>query len=277
MMPIIDAHVHVNRFDWMTPAAHAVIATNPTFPQMQRFVADAQRFLAHLDHEGIAAAWLINYCAKDVMGYGREVNDWIAAYVKADPRRLVAIGGYDPRHDGDGARAVAGLHEAGIRGLKIHTVHQHLFPDDPRLQGAYAACAERRLPVIVHTGTSRFPGADNSFADPGPLANVLEAHPDLQVVIAHGGRPDHTNAAVALVQQHPNAWLELSSCPPHRLKDYFGDLEAVAHQCIWGSDWPGPGVPGMRANIDAFLALGLGQTAARRILYENAARLIPLH
>jgi uncharacterized protein len=267
--------VHVNRFDLMTPGARAVIESNPTFPQMQRFVADPKAFLAHLDAEGVRAAWLINYCAKDVMGYGWEVNDWVAQYAKADPRRLVAIGGYDPRHDGDGAKAIDRLHALGIRGLKVHTVHQHLSPDDARLAPALARCADLGMPVVVHTGTSRFPGADNAFADPAPLANVCRAHPALEVVIAHGGRPDHTKAAVEIVEQFPNAWLELSSCPPHRLRDYFGDLEAMADACVWGSDWPGPGVPGMKANVEAFLKLGLSDRANRAILHGNALRLVP--
>lgn len=274
--PVIDAHVHVNRFDLMRPAARDLIRANPTFPQMERFVHDPRAFLGHLDDEGIQAAWLINYCARDVMGYGWEVNDWIAHYVQSDPGRLVAIGGYDPRHDGDGATAIANLQGLGIRGLKLHAVHQHLSPDDDRLASAYEACAALDLPVIVHTGTSRFPGADNTFADPAPLGKILRAHPDLQVILAHGGRPHHTRIAVDLVRAHPNAWLELSSCPPHRLRDYFGDLEALASQCLWGSDWPGPGVPGMRANVDAFVALGFSSQATRAILHDNAVRLLPL-
>lgn len=273
---VIDAHVHVNRFDLMRPGARAVIASNPTFPQMQRFVADPRAFLAHLDAEGIAAAWLINYCAKDVMGYGWEVNAWAAQYAATDPARLVAIGGYDPRHDGDGGQAIDALHAMGVRGLKVHTVHQHLAPDDHRLSGAFDQLALHGMPLVVHTGTSRFPGADNSFADPTPLAAVCRDHPGLQVVVAHGGRPDHTQAAVDLVHRFPNAWLELSSCPPRRLADYFGDLEQLADRCVWGSDWPGPGVPGMKANVDAFLALGLPPQANRAILRENALKLIPL-
>lgn len=275
-VPVIDAHVHVNRFDLMTPGARAVIESNPTFPAMQRFVADPQAFLAHLDEQGVRAAWLINYCAKDVMGYGWEVNAWAAHYARADPARLVAIGGYDPRHDGPGASAIDRLQALGLRGLKVHTVHQHLHPDDARLEAAFRRCADLGLPVIFHTGTSRFPGADNAFADPAPLANVCRAHPDLDVLIAHGGRPNHTKTAVDLVRRFDNAWLELSSCPPRRLPDYFGDLEGLASRCLWGSDWPGPGVPGMGANVEAFLELGLSGAASRAILHDNALRLVPL-
>jgi len=76
------------------------------------------------------------------------------------------------------------------------------------------------------------------------------------------------------VQENPNAWLDLSSCPPTRLRAYFGDLEALAPRTVWGSDWPGPGVPGMGANVEAFLALGLSAEANRAILHDNLTRIL---
>ncbi|MEA3204244.1 MAG: uncharacterized protein QOI63_1924 [Thermoplasmata archaeon] len=274
-MRVVDAHVHVNRFDLMRPGPRALIAQNPTFPQMERFVADPAAFLEHLDREGVARAWLINYCALDVMGYGWEVNAWAAGYADADRKRLVPVGGYDPRHDGEGEAAAEALRDLGIRAVKVHPVHQAIAAADARFFPFYAALERLKLPVVVHTGTSRFPGADNSFADPAGLAEVLARFPRLQVILAHGGRPDRTRAALDLVARFPNAWLELSGCPPHRLADYFGDLGALAHRTLWGSDWPGPGVPGMRANVEAFLALGLGAAAEGKILCANADSLVP--
>lgn len=272
-IPVVDGHVHVNRFDLMTPAAQATIRGNPTFAQMERFVASPEAFLEHMDAEGVEQAWLINYCAKQVMGYGPEVNDWVAGYVAADPKRLVAVGGVEIEHATE--QAVERLRDLGIRALKVHTVHQHVRPDDARLGPVFAACERFGLPVIFHTGTSRFPGADNTYADPAPVAAVCARHPRLDVIVAHGGRPDHTKAALGVVAQHRNAWLDLSSCPPHRLAAYFGDLETLASRTLWGSDWPGPGVPGMGANVEGFLALGLSQRANRLILRDNAKSLVP--
>lgn len=268
----VDGHVHVNRFDLMRPAVAATIRSNPTFHLMERFVASPEAFLAHMDAEGVEQSWLINYCAKQVMGYGPEVNDWVAGYVDADRERLVAVGGVEV--DAASEAAVERLRDLGIRALKIHTVHQHVRPDDARLESAFAACERRRMPVIFHTGTSRFPGADNAYADPSPIAAVCARHPKLPVILAHGGRPDQTQAALDIVARHRNAWLDLSSCPPHRLATYFGDLETLAPRTLWGSDWPGPGVPGMGANIEAFLRLGLSPRANRLILRDNALSLL---
>jgi predicted TIM-barrel fold metal-dependent hydrolase len=272
---VTDAHVHVNRFDLMRPAQRALIEQNPTFPLMERFVADPAAFLDHLDAEGIARAWLINYCAKEVMGYGWEVNVWSAAYADEDRARLVPAGGYDPRHDGEGERAAEALRDLGIRLVKVHPVHQAISAGDARFLPFYAGLERLGLPLLVHTGTSRFPGADNSFADPLALAPVLERFPRLQVLLAHGGRPDRTQAALALLRRFPNAWLEISGCPPQRLFDYFGDLESLAPRIVWGSDWPGPGVPGMRKNVEAFQGLGLSRVAQEQVLHGNAERLLP--
>src|ERR1051326_4836988 len=267
---IVDAHVHVNRFDLMRPAARALIEQNPTFPLMRRFVAEPAAFLEHLDREGVARAWLINYCALGVMGYGWEVNPWVAEYADADRARLVPVGGYDPRHDGEGEVAAERLRDLGIRAAKVHPVHQGLSAADSRFFPFYVGLQRLGVPAIVHTGTSRFPGAVNGFADPAPLATVLARFPRLQVVLAHGGRPDRTKAALDLVARVPNAWLGLSGRPPPRLVDYFGDLRPLAARTLWGSDWPGPGVPGMRANVEAFRGLGLGEDAERRIRHANA-------
>ncbi len=271
-IPVVDGHVHVNRFDLMTPAAQTTIRSNATFPLMERFVASPEAFLEHMDREGVAQSWLINYCAKKVMGYGPEVNEWVANYVEADPERLVAVGGVEV--DAASEESIERLHDLGIQALKVHTVHQHVSPDDQRLEPAFAACERLGMPVIFHTGTSRFPGSDNRFADPAPIAAVCARHPKLRIILAHGGRPDHTQTALAILSKHPNAWLDLSSCPPRRLPDYFGDLEALAPRTLWGSDWPGPGVPGMGPNIEAFLALGLSAKANRAILRDNAMALL---
>ena len=283
-MPVIDAHVHVNRFDLMAPGPKAVITQNPTFPMMERFMRDPDAFVDHLDAEGIQKAWLMNYCAREVMGYGWEVNPWVAQYAGTHPDRLVAVGGYDPREKGvaEGGAAIGKLRELGIRALKVHPVHQRMSVDlhrehtiaGGRMAAAYARAQELRMPVIVHTGTSIFPGAANEFGHVAPIANLCADYPHLPVILAHGGRPNETTEALAIVRAHPNAWLELSSCPPKRLPEYFGDLEALAPRAIWGSDWPGPKVPGMGANVESFLALGLSERANQLILHDNAARLM---
>ncbi len=282
MPPVTDAHVHINRFDLMKPACYDLISQNPTFKQVEALVANPGALADFLFEEGVDQVWAINYCAQDVMGYGQEVNAWASDYCKEAGDVVRSTGGYDPRHDGDGGDAARTLEALGLIGAKIHPVHQHLSPDahrqsdaiGTRMRAFYEEMARRKMPVWFHTGTSIFPGADNAFQGVGPVAHVAADFPTLQVVLCHSGRPNETQEAVAMAEAHPNVWLELSSMPPRRIPEWYPQAETLQERLIWGSDWPGPKVPGMGANVLQFLALGYPEPFARAILHDNAQRLI---
>jgi predicted TIM-barrel fold metal-dependent hydrolase len=80
--------------------------------------------------------------------------------------------------------------------------------------------------------------------------------------------------AVFLARRHKNVHLELSGIPPRKLLEYLPRLEELSGKCVWGTDWPSPGVSSMKANVEDFQALPISPAARERILWENAARLI---
>ena len=65
-----------------------------------------------------------------------------------------------------------------------------------------------------------------------------------------------------------------SGIPPKRLLEYLPRLEDLADRCVWGTDYPSPGIPSMRKNVDDFLALPLSEAAKEKILWSNAIRVI---
>jgi predicted TIM-barrel fold metal-dependent hydrolase len=68
--------------------------------------------------------------------------------------------------------------------------------------------------------------------------------------------------------------MEISGLPPQNLLTYFPELERIAHKVIYGSDWPS--VPTLKENIAVLQGLNLTEKAKRKILGENAARLLNL-
>jgi len=139
----------------------------------------------------------------------------------------------------------------------------------------YAECERLGVPVIVHTGTSIFPGARNRFAQPMLVEDVAIDYPRLTLVLAHGGRPLWMAEAMFLARRFPNVFLELSSVPPGRLPEYFPNLERLSEKTIFGSDWPGPGVKDIGANLAAFRELKLSDEAKERILVTNPLKVFP--
>jgi predicted TIM-barrel fold metal-dependent hydrolase len=128
---------------------------------------------------------------------------------------------------------------------------------------------------MIHTGTSIFPGARNKYADPMAIDDVAVDFPELQIIMAHGGRPLWMETCFFLLRRHPNVTMDVSGIPPQKLLEYFPRLPEVAEQTLWGTDWPGPGVPDLGTNLAAFRALPLPAAARAAILHGTSVRLFP--
>ena len=127
---------------------------------------------------------------------------------------------------------------------------------------------------MIHTGTSIFRGARNRFADPMAVDDVAVDFPALKIILAHAGRPLYMDTAIFLARRHPNVHLDLSGIPPKKLLEYLPRLEDLSDRCLWGTDYPSPGVASMKKNVEDFLALPLSEAAKKRILWDNAAAVI---
>jgi len=93
--------------------------------------------------------------------------------VKQNPARFAFLANVNPHLHYPVAGELARQLALGAVGLKVHPVHGGFSAADPMLYPAYQVCAEASLPVVVHCGTSSFPGSDNSLAAPDHLLPVL--------------------------------------------------------------------------------------------------------
>ena len=280
--PVIDAHVHIVPWDSMKPdAAERMAAGRDNFEAILAISRDPARLIGFMDERGIEQMVLINYITPQVVGFTEEVNEYSARMGRHDPARLIPFGGIDPRRHADVAAEMDHLlGELGLRGIKIHPPHQlfranaYLHGDDLRgLATVYEKCAQYKVPVMFHTGTSVFNRARNKYGDPLDLDDVIVDFPDLTVIIAHGGRPLWMDTALFLLRRSKNVLLDISGVPPKNLLNFFPWLERVADQAMFGSDWPGPMVMDPGRNIEDFYSLPLSEATKRTVLYETAARL----
>lgn len=278
-MKVFDSHIHIQPWKMVKPGALQMMqAKRADTEEIHRIMYDPELLERHLDRERIEAVCIINYVSPDIMGFTEEANDFSASVARRLPRRVLAYGSVHPRFAKDPAGEMERLRDLGIRGIKIHPSHMLVYPNQYRqglrsLETIYSKAQEFGMPVMIHTGTSIFPGARNVYADPIYSDDVAIDFPKLKLILAHGGRPLWMEAALFIVRRFPNVYFDVSSLPPQNLLEYFPKLESFADKCLWGSDWPAPGVPGMRANADRFLALALSEDAKRKILYENAQKL----
>jgi len=278
---VFDCHIHIQPWEQFKPSVRETMARNrPDAERVRGALADPEALLRLLDEEGVERAALINYVAPEVMGFDQTTNDWVSAYTRNHRDRLLPVGSVHPRLTRDARGDTRRLfEELGIRMLKIHPPHQVLAANaylqgDGALAAIYGAAEEAGRPVMIHTGTSVFPGARNRFADPMAADDVAVDFPRLPIILAHAGRPLFMDTAVFLARRHPNVHLDLSGIPPKKLLEYLPRLEEISAKCLWGTDYPSPGVLSIKENVEQFRSLPLSETAKERILWSNAAAVL---
>src|SRR5690349_20528254 len=102
----------------MRPEVRALFGDASAAHDVEAFDRDPARFLRYLDASGVDRAVLVNYVAPEVIGYTTAANDFVAEYARADPERLVAVGGVLPSHPDPGAEVEWLVRSRGIRGIK---------------------------------------------------------------------------------------------------------------------------------------------------------------
>jgi uncharacterized protein len=278
---ITDCHIHIQPLHMFRPDALELIKRRrPNFEQLVEFSRSPKTFLKYLDEAGVDRAVLINYVAPDVIGFTSAVNQFIAEYVKEDPKRLISCGGVHPRHTWDIGADIEQILQLKLRMIKMHPPHQLLFPNDyqngvKELEILYRAAESNGIPIMFHTGTSIFPGARNRYGDPIFIDDVAIDFPKLKIILAHGGRPLWMQTAFFLLRRHSNVFLDISGIPPKSLLKYFPRLEEIAGKTLFGTDWPGPGVPEVKENLDDFCALPLNEAVKQQILSKTALTIWP--
>ena len=271
-IPLVDAHVHVPTLDTLRPAwlewvrdfgAEGILED----AWDERGVPRPARLDELFAEQGVDVALL--FCEYSPKATGMQLFDDLLPIVEHNPERFRPIANVNPHLHFPIAEELNRQLDLGAAALKLHPVHGGFRCDDAALYPAYRVLEERGVPLVVHCGTSSFPGAANENADPQYLLPVVRDFPGLNVVLAHGGRGWWYDAAAFLALSNEHVWIELSGLPPKRLPEYYAkfDLTRLARKWIFGTDWPG--VPGTATNARAEADL-LPDDVAAAVLGGNA-------
>ena len=275
-MVVVDAHVHAPRLAtvkraWMEWAVRFGAGHDWRSAYGPDGAVDPAALDALFEEQGVDVALL--FCEYSPRATGIqpiEDNLPIAAH---NPHRFRLVANLNTHLHHPLVAELERQLDLGAVALKLHPVHAGFSPGDAELYPVYALCRERGIPVIVHCGTSTFPDSRTAYADPALLLNAIEDHPEVNFILAHGGRGWWYAAAAFLARSRDNVWIDLSGLPPHRLPAYYDDFQRLAPRCLFGTDWPG--VPGTAANARALAALPLAPDTLRAVLAGNAAKLFP--
>ncbi|MGQ0623672.1 MAG: amidohydrolase family protein [Sporichthyaceae bacterium] len=275
---LIDAHVHAPNLGTLRPAwrawAHEFGAKLPWPELFDSGGAPIPELMdAHFAADGVDAVLLFAEYSPKATGI-QPIEDYLPLVVH-NPRRFRLMANINPHLHFPPGDEVARQVSLGAVGLKLHPVHAGFSVADTALYPAYQVCREAGIPVVIHCGTSTFPGSNTKYADPELLDDVLRDFPDVNFVLAHGGRGWWYDAAAFLALSRENVWIELSGLPPKRLAEYYAkfDLARLARKFIFGTDWPG--MPGVAKNARAIADLGWDEATIADVWAGNAMRVYP--
>jgi predicted TIM-barrel fold metal-dependent hydrolase len=275
---VIDAHVHVAALRGLTLSMSAWQAGFPDSDLADLYGQDGQPrpgvLARYLEAEGVDCALLFSEYSPRVTGW--QVIEDAVPFLAYDPNRFRLVANINPHVHHPLLAELRRQRDLGAIALKLHPVHAGFAMDSAELYPVYTYCEAESFPVIVHAGTSTFPGARNRFASLDHLVDVVRDFPGCTFVLAHGGRGWSFDTAAFLALSYDNVWIDIAGLPPRRLPDYYAhhSLPRLGSRFIFGSDWPG--VPGIARNIADVRGLGLPADVTAGILGGNAEQVFRL-
>ncbi|GAA1529366.1 amidohydrolase family protein [Nocardioides humi] len=210
---------------------------------------------------------------------GGTVNDHVAEIARLSDR-FVPWGGVslaDP--DAAVVEAVRAVDELGMPGLSVIPFLDGVDPRDPALDGLWALATDRELPVWIHSGQN-FSPSPMAISGPQVIDALATRHPRLRIVLGHGGWP-WVLEAVALLQRHPNVYLEFSSHHPRTMAAagsgweplFLHGSRSVRDRVLFGStSWTH--AQGLASVAEAVSVLPIAPDVRTAWLRDNAVRLL---
>ena len=293
---IVDCHAHV-----VVPGLGADVAWRDgsqvvAYDGMEirsalREFQDVDRILEEQDRAGVDVVVLcpwVNLCGVAV----ERQNEGLAALAG---ERVLVLGTVDPRRP---EQLVALMEDGRLRGVEIPAVPGGAYLGDPRLGDFWAAAEETEALVFVHPSSRGFalpvmgehylwntvgnPVETTVSAAHMLVAGVLDVHPRLNVLLAHGGGvlPSLRGRLAREQEIHPSG-RDVSAALRRFLVDtVVHDVDVLrdlvgffgAGRVLLGSDYPFD--MGMERPVEIVRALGLPPEDEALILGGNALRLL---
>jgi aminocarboxymuconate-semialdehyde decarboxylase len=293
---VVDVHAHVvvpglgADVEWRD-GAQVVSHRGREIRTAIREFQDVDRILEEQDGAGVDAVVLcpwVDLCGVEI----ERQNEALASLAR---ERVFALGTVDPERP---EQLVELMEDGRVRGVEIPAVSGGAYLGDPRLAEFWAAAEDTGALVFVHPGSRGFalPVMEehylwNTVGNPLETtvsaahmlsAGVLEAHPRLNVLLAHGGGvlPALRGRLAREQEIHPPGRDVRASLRRFLVDTVVHDVEVLrglvdffgADRVLLGSDYPFD--MGTEHPAGIVRALGLSAEEESLILGGNALRLL---
>ena len=207
MSVIIDFHTHVFP-DALAPRAIAQLTVNAAASGYIPLTDGTVKGLYEsMDRSNIQKSVVCNIATNPRQM--KNVNDFAIFLKQYD--RLVPLGSVNPHATIEEITSeLDKIKAAGLSGIKIHPDYMGEEIDAEAFAPIFKACAERDLLVITHAGYDPVQ-PNHMHCTPDMVLRVIDRHPTLKLVVAHGGGFDCEREVLDKLCGAP-IWLDTSLC-----------------------------------------------------------------
>ena len=162
------------------------------------------------------------------------------------------------------------LLELGLKGVKLHPDFQRFPLDGDEAFKIGEIVSKKDFPVLIHCGDFRY-----NYSNPEQLKAFLDKFPNLTVIGAHFAGWSVWQRAAQELAGTPNLYVDLSSSLYALPSDVVADLINAygEDKVLWGTDYP---MWDSVSEMEYFNKLNLNENVRKKILYENAHKLLKL-
>ncbi len=276
----------------------------------RREFVDVEKILSEMERSGVDAVLLCPWVSlarydaspSEALAACQIQNDALAAWSAKHPRRIAALGMVPLQDVPLAVRELERLMKSGLKGVEIGTQVNGLYLGDVRFRPFWEACESLDAFVFIHPleGGGRAELRDfymwNVIGNPLEttiaaghliLSGVMEAYPNLKILLAHaGGALPYLHGRLDRgFAQRPEINTVIRRLPSDCLRQFYFDTIAHAPMVLkWlvefagadhvllGSDYPFD--MGNEDPLGFVRSVHVGEEAEALILGENARRLL---
>ncbi len=194
------------------------------------------------------------------------INAFIADAVRSSDGKMTGLGTLHP-DSSDILGDIKHITELGLRGVKLHPDIQKFKIDDYRCLKIYELCEKFNLPILMHTGDSRY-----DYSNPNRMLPIMKIYENLTVIGAHLGGWSVWDDAVSKLSSLKNFYVDTSSSFKFMEKEKAKSIiesYGVSH-VLFATDYP---MWNIDDEINYLLGLGLSDDDYRKIFSENTSRI----
>ncbi|HLA40409.1 MAG TPA: amidohydrolase family protein, partial [Candidatus Glassbacteria bacterium] len=169
------------------------------------------------------------------------------------------------------------LAETGFSGVKLHPPICHFSLDVDRDAAFYTTLERLSLPLLIHTGVlSGYMHWPLEYYHPLLIDKLAGRHPGIPIIMAHCGGAAFCRDVLAVVQNHGQAYIDLTHSLDPKYAWYVpkSEYELIFNtvgpgRVIFGVDYPWYAPEEFERDLKILESLGISGRDLDRVLSEN--------